>query len=659
MKLESISFKNFRQHRAVDVDLAGDTGLFVIVKGNNGAGKTNFFNGITWCLYESIDDSTKFLKESLVSQGAILEAKEGDEIIVEVSINMTLSNGGSAKISRQYFYIKADGEPKIVRQNFEVMSMANFGVGFQKIQDSNDWIDENLPRRFSPYFLFDGERLDRFFRKDDARFIRDSVLQIANIDVLENMNTRLQQVAEELLRTAAKGSGSKGEELAKQNQQFNERLEVENKNLSLKKDEVQGLADSIQQLSSKIGNVAETAADFDRRKEIIQNLDAAQKRLDASEGDLSSWAVQNAPHSLGMDALASLKAEIDVARVNKVLPPPFTSETLTDLLERGRCLCERELVDGSESCNHIKDLLSKYNVVSDLGEVLSSLEPQLLSIINDSQSARSGSDVILDRIRTAKTDFASLKKKLDVLNAKLAGHNDEEIATLHQNLRRAEESRDLGQREIGRLEATIESVKADLTRNTKEINAQSDLSEKAAEALKNSKFANNALVASQKIYRELCDQVRNDVANSLDRQFKDMLWKKDFIEKVDIDENFRVSVINNTDFEILDKLAAGERTCLAFAFSLALSSVAGLAFPMVVDSPMGRLGPEMQSNLAGVLAEKTKMTIEGETQQIIMLMTATEYTSDVAKILASRNPRVFNIDVDVAKSETKIVKELN
>ena len=138
-----------------------------------------------------------------------------------------------------------------------------------------------------------------------------------------------------------------------------------------------------------------------------------------------------------------------------------------------------------------------------------------------------------------------------------------------------------------------------------------------------------------------------------------MLWKKDFIEKVDIDENFRVSVINNTDFEILDKLAAGERTCLAFAFSLALSSVAGLAFPMVVDSPMGRLGPEMQSNLAGVLAEKTKMTIEGETQQIIMLMTATEYTSDVAKILASRNPRVFNIDVDVAKSETKIVKELN
>ena len=52
MKLESISFKNFRQHRAVDVVLAGDTGLFVIVKGNNGAGKTNFFNGITWCLYE-------------------------------------------------------------------------------------------------------------------------------------------------------------------------------------------------------------------------------------------------------------------------------------------------------------------------------------------------------------------------------------------------------------------------------------------------------------------------------------------------------------------------------------------------------------------------------------------------------------------------------
>ena len=146
---------------------------------------------------------------------------------------------------------------------------------------------------------------------------------------------------------------------------------------------------------------------------------------------------------------------------------------------------------------------------------------------------------------------------------------------------------------------------------------------------------------------------------NLDEQFKKMIWKKDFVSEVGIDENFRVSVVNNRGFEILSELSAGERICLAFAYSLTLATVAGVRFPLVVDSPMGKLGPEVQDNLSDVLSSETGVKNGGEDQQLILLMTGTEYTKSVQKIFAKRNPMVYSIDFDVKVSETKIIRELN
>jgi len=92
---------------------------------------------------------------------------------------------------------------------------------------------------------------------------------------------------------------------------------------------------------------------------------------------------------------------------------------------------------------------------------------------------------------------------------------------------------------------------------------------------------------------------------------------------------------------------------------LTLATVAGVRFPLVVDSPMGKLGPEVQDNLSQVLATETAMPKDAEEQQLILLMTDTEYTKSVQKIFAKRDPMVYSIDFDVKVSETKIVRELN
>lgn len=53
MIIESIKIENFRQYKGpikVDFSLDKDKN-FTIIRGTNGAGKTNLLNALTWCLY--------------------------------------------------------------------------------------------------------------------------------------------------------------------------------------------------------------------------------------------------------------------------------------------------------------------------------------------------------------------------------------------------------------------------------------------------------------------------------------------------------------------------------------------------------------------------------------------------------------------------------
>ena len=54
MIIESIKIENFRQYKGpIDLKFSLDKNKnFTIVKGTNGAGKTNLLNAITWCLYD-------------------------------------------------------------------------------------------------------------------------------------------------------------------------------------------------------------------------------------------------------------------------------------------------------------------------------------------------------------------------------------------------------------------------------------------------------------------------------------------------------------------------------------------------------------------------------------------------------------------------------
>jgi DNA sulfur modification protein DndD len=178
--------------------------------------------------------------------------------------------------------------------------------------------------------------------------------------------------------------------------------------------------------------------------------------------------------------------------------------------------------------------------------------------------------------------------------------------------------------------------------------------EKSRQALLRQRFAESTLETAKKMYTEFSDQVRQKVAENLNDEFQSMVWKKNFFKPVEIDEDYRVLVYNKAGVEIRSMLSAGETACLAFAFSLTLSDVAGFSYPMVVDSPLGRLDKEVKEFVSDVLAKALKSDPNAEGKQILMLMTDSEYNQEVADALAHMKPKVCEIIFDEENSESNI-----
>jgi DNA sulfur modification protein DndD len=136
-----------------------------------------------------------------------------------------------------------------------------------------------------------------------------------------------------------------------------------------------------------------------------------------------------------------------------------------------------------------------------------------------------------------------------------------------------------------------------------------------------------------------------------------MIWKKDFFKPVQIDDDYRVLVSpKKYDIEWRNALSAGETACLAFAFSLTLSKVAGFSYPMVVDSPLGRLDSEVKEFVSSVLAKALESEIGEDGKQILLLMTDSEFNTDVADSIAHMKPKVMEIIFDQDKIETRLEK---
>lgn len=658
MKFTRIKIENFRQHRDIELSFNDDSGMFTVVKGKMGSGKTNLLNAFTWCLYGEVDDQRSISPE-ILNQSALLETKDQEFADVSVTIDLDLGDNQFATIVRSQTF-KKTGERGISpfdSASVSVTSISSLEKGYEISPNPEQWIERWLPRRFKSYFLFDGERLERFFREADAPLIRNAIQEIARIDVLARLASSLKASSEDALKAVAKLSGADGEKLSQALEDLITQIQEKQDSMKKAEEVVRSSQEIEEQLDEKLGGIKEIERNIADKRKIEKEISGYESDLRDYEAQFLMHTREHGPVAFLFDALTTLKRHTDDARAKKVLPPPFDVAVLQDLLDHGACICGTPLETGDSHAEHIQNLIDRYEEISEVGEALNHHVAQHSAYLAQIPGGFSLLESLNQNIGKTEDRLTTLREEQKSLEKALMGHDDGQVSELAERRKKVRADWNSATTQIEMLKVKISELQVEQTTVKREIEKIAHSNEKADKARTLASFAASVSEAANTLHQEMNNEVRGAVAASLESQFKQMTWKKDSFKSISIDENYKVSVLNNKDFEILSKLSAGERLCLSFAFSLTLSTVAGLNFPMVVDTPMGRLSPEAQVNLSTVLAEVTAPTGDSLGHQMIMLMTETEYNPDVAKALSVRKPKVFEIQFDTERAETQIGEE--
>ena len=196
MRIESIEIQNFRQFLNLALKFPysnGENDLHVIFA-NNGVGKTNVLNAITWCLYDTEmhlgDRSTALaILNNQKVQELRMHLPEGGSAIGTATVRLVFSSDdASEKIQFQRTGRFNVTNEAVILVNTE-FSIMHFVDGEWNSIDSEDetlsLVKKNVPEEIHEYIFFDGEHLESYFRAGQFENIKNGIEELTQAKIIE------------------------------------------------------------------------------------------------------------------------------------------------------------------------------------------------------------------------------------------------------------------------------------------------------------------------------------------------------------------------------------------------------------------------------------------------------------------------------------------
>jgi DNA sulfur modification protein DndD len=318
---------------------------------------------------------------------------------------------------------------------------------------------------------------------------------------------------------------------------------------------------------------------------------------------------------------------------NDEYPPQFSENLMHKILELGRCVCGEEVLPGSEKHRVLEGLILEHRDVDSIGQDLQSLckydeyWPQQAARQFQVFSEQS------KRIGLVNRQVDQKELKLAELQAQLSGADrDEQLIKIDRKKRipyeiseaNSERSKAIEQRDWALHEVTT------LNRELEKLVKSSSTNQKFSSLIA---MANSLIDAAKLAHRTAVESVRRELEDAVDEEFRVI---KDGLFKTQITDTFEVRTVK-ADGDII-QLSSGENMMKAYVFALALRKVIGFKFPLVVDTPFGRLDSQNRTRLVDMITRLNSSKVLENGNQVIFLMHDLEYTPAIREAFKPNNP---------------------
>ena len=615
MRLQSLTMRNFRQYKKVDMIFPKSKHDLHILKGKNGVGKTTFLNAINWCLYE---DEPHAFDEDTAGQILNVTANKDDEVLVSISV--VADNGTKFIFTRTLKNNKTD---------FSVdKKLKNGKTRHIKGDEALNLVDDFVPIVIREFFFFDGEQLDRYFLNNKGEHIKHNVFILSHIDILQNMQTHLHEKFKTIRKQASK--------LDYDVDDINKTLEQKENALKEEEKREQSVNDNITESLKKIAKLTEELEgipdirDLEKRKQELESeIKKCEDKLDQIDVDKSELIISSAPALFTYDATKSLYDTIVEKENNNELPYQVDEEVIQESLDEGTCkVCNRHLDESSET--FLRNSLAAYQLSTDQSKLLLDMKSTLKVSMNTPNTYLKSSKILSNHYKDVNDDLTENQEEWKKVMEDYIGYNEKNDEIIKKfNLREElEASKDADHITLGIIKNNIENLKEEIKEKNEELAKVMKNKDKLKILNKKKELCENARDLAKNTKNEIMHRTKEDIEQFTRSAFFDLIWKKETYETVYIDDSYQLHLINKrTKKNTLGTASAAERELLTLSFTLGIHSISGFDAPLFIDTPLARISDDNRVNFVEKLLEISTV------KQIIIIVTPAEYSDDIAPIL--------------------------
>lgn len=640
MILKRITLCNFRQFKGTQTATffkkSGDSNVTVFY-GENGRGKTGIFRAMLFCLYGdriiSQDGDVSDTKIDLVNKQAIQAV--GPNTTVSSYVELEFSHQGNTYQLKRGLDGMKTGHGEIVQEPTGVrLAITDVNGNTRVIEDPvavDQEIHHVLDKGIREYFLFDGEKIERLTRAstEQRREIARGVRKLLNVDALESAIKSMGRLKKKLdneltsssrsdLARAIKDLGALEEEIA----HISKDLETVGTETAHAETEKHGVDQALEQFK-EIRHLVEL------RQTNTGLLKEKEEHASALLGEMKTYS-SRAATLLISDLVTDTLEYFNQQKKKGEIPPEIRNELIERILRESRCICGREIREGTAAFEWIQKWHEKTSdtgfkdialqlwhelgkIHSNLGELGRLVESFLMrhsNVRNDIESLELGLQKISEKIGTSeRKDALHLEKQRNILEKKLIDLRAVQI-NLEGKLRECREQR----RQLEERKNILEQ----------EVSRHDEVSQRAI-------LARKVFDALDKIHGEFTAEIRELIGKYATELFGRLLddQGKKVLSKVVINDDYSIEVYDRWGAQFLPNISSGQRQLMSISFIAALARVAAkaklLEMPLFMDTPFGRLSNEHREHLIH--------EVPSFCSQWILLVTDTEFRTQEAHAL--------------------------
>ncbi len=660
-KLEMMNFKRFYGHHSLDLltDPDNDKNL-ILIGAENGMGKTSIHEAINYAFYEYPDlpkITTKPDYLTAVSDRLNRKALDNGETEYWVALELSAAPQGTQRQLRIERRWEVDQHTRKISGSrldiFENKRLIDW-VGEDAYQD---FLRSILPATISPYFFFDGEKIQEFAEDENFEMMKEGILDILHINVYRTLIKDLKHhVIDSIEKNEVQPYENddlyklleEAERIEAEMQKKQERLE-ENRR---EKDEAQvaiKLSDEEIRRIARPGTPKRDAL-LTERVQIEDALDRIKQSIEDS--------VDNLPLLMGRSLLVSLEKTLIEEQSNKGLfeKDEVLKEKLAQI-EKEVFSVHQEIPDEFKLSKKQSKLYRElfHDISYNVFEISSEKAKHILHDIGSGERQK-----IVERISDARAVIPQIVSNLDererltnelrTIESQLkASSDDPQISDMLEKSGLLREQLGRLQQEQVEIEADLQRLGADLAKMRKQIEDRQSKREATTQAKKAIRLAQDAQKALHAFIKKLAPEKLTLLKENFEHMYKLLRKPEDPVHKIEIDKDtWRVILYDNKNRPLEKRVfSAGMKQMYALSLLWALSKASGREFPIVIDTPVGRLDKKNRWAIFEKYLPKAG-------QQVIVLSTDTEVDLEAAKKLAPHVAKQYRLEYDPTKESTVI-----